>query len=88
MEKRVHLAPRQIGTPMRVSTKFQTTSCQSTLLKTNPNKIKKVGDNATTTAPFAERTQLLELSALQLHTDREICNKTWTKQPTMLSTVL
>ena len=63
-------------------------SCQSTLLKTSPNKIKKAGDNATAATPFAERTQLLELSALQLHTDRETCSKTWTKQPTMLSTVL
>ena len=58
------------------------------LLKTSPNKIKKAGDNATAAAPFAERTQLLELSALQLHTNRKTCSKTWTKQPTMLLTVL
>ena len=38
-------------------------------------QIKKAGDNATTAASFAERTQLLELSALQLHTDRETCSK-------------
>ena len=56
------------------------------LRKTSPNKIKKAGDNATAAAPFAERTQLLELSAL--HMDREIGSKTWTKQPTMLLTVL
>ena len=35
MEKRVHLAPRKIGTLMRVSTKFQTTSCQSQQDKEN-----------------------------------------------------
>ena len=87
-EKKAHSALRLIGTSTRLWTKFQTTSCQTTLLKMNPNKIKKAGDNATAAASFAERTQLLELSALQLHTDREICNKTWTKQPTMLSTVL
>jgi len=46
------------------------------LLKTSPNKIKKAGDNATAAAPLAERTQLLELSALQLHMDRGISNKT------------
>ena len=67
---------------------FQTTSCQSTLLKTNPNKIKKDGNNATAAVSFAERTQLLELSALQLHMDRETCSKAWTKRPTMLLTVL
>ena len=64
MEKRVHLAPRQIGTPMRVSTKFQTTSCQSMLRRTSPNKTKKTGDDATIAVPLAEGTQLPELSAL------------------------
>ena len=49
---------------------------------------KKAGDNATTAAPLAESTQLLELSVLRLRTDRKTCIKTWTKQPTMLSTVL
>ena len=76
MEKRVHLAPRQIGTPMRVSTKFQTTSYQSTLRKTSPNKTRKAGDNATTATPLTERTQLLELSALQLRMDRKTCGVT------------
>jgi len=84
----VHLAPRQIGTPMRVSTKFQTTSCQSTLRRTSPNKTRKTGDNATVTVPLAEGTQLLELSAFQFSTDRETCDKTWMKQTTMHSTVL
>ena len=84
----MHLALGLINTPTRVWTKFQTMSCQSTLRKTSPNEIGKAGDNATAAAPLAERTQLLELSALQLHTDRETFSKTWTKQPTMLLTVL
>jgi hypothetical protein len=87
-EKKAHSALRLIGTSTRLWTKFQTTSCQTTLLKMNPNKIKKAGDNATAAASFAKRTQLLELNALQLHTDRETCSKAWTKRPTMLSIVL
>jgi hypothetical protein len=35
--------------------------------------------------PFAERTQLLELSVLQCHTDHVTCNEILMKQPTMLS---
>jgi hypothetical protein len=54
----------------------------------NPNKTRKAGGNATTAVLLVEGTQLLELSAFWLHTDREIYNKTWTKQPTMFSTVL
>ena len=84
---KVHLALRLIGTPTSVWIKFQTTSCQSTLRRTSPNKTKKIGDDATVAAvPLAEGTQLLELSAL--HTDRETGSKTWTKQPIMLLTVL
>ena len=44
--------------------------------KTNPSKIEKAGDNKTAAALLAEKTQLLELSALQLHMDRGISNKT------------
>ena len=88
MEMKVHLALRLIGTPTSVWIKFQTTSCQSTLRKTSPNKTRKAGDNATAAAPFAEGTKLLELSALRLHMDRETCSKTWTKQPTIFLTVL
>ena len=88
MEKRVHLAPRQIGTPMIVSTKFQMTSCQSMLRRTSPNKTKKTGDDATVAMLLAEGTQLLELSALQFSTDRETCDRTWMKHTTMHSTVL
>ena len=87
MEMKVHLALRLIGTPTRVQIKFQTTSYQSTLRKMSPNKTRKAGNNATAAAPLAERTQLLELSVLQLCTDRETCSKTWTKQPTMFLTV-
>ena len=64
MEKRVHLAPRQTGMPTRGSTKFQTTSCQSTLRRTSPNKTKKTGDDTIIAVPLAEGTQLPELSAL------------------------
>jgi hypothetical protein len=88
MEKRLHLAPRQIGTPMRVSTKFQMMSCQSTLRRTSLNKTKKIGDDATVTVPLTEGTQLLELSALKFSTDRETYDRTWMKQMTMHSTVL
>ena len=49
---------------------------QSTLCKMNPNKTKKAGDNATAAAPLAERTRLLELNALQLHTDHKTCDET------------
>ena len=58
------------------------------LRKTSPNKTRKAGDNATATVPLAEKTRLLELSALRLCTDHETCSKTWTKQPTMFLTVL
>ena len=51
-------------------------SYQLLLRKMNPNKIEKAGDNATAAALLAEKTRLLELSVLQLHTDRETCNKT------------
>ena len=44
--------------------------------KMNPSKIEKAGDNATAAVLLAEKMRLLELSALQLHMDREICNKT------------
>ena len=63
-------------------------SYRPTLRKTSPNKTRKASDNAIAVVPLAERTRLLELSALRLHTDRETCSKTWTKQPTMLSIVL
>ena len=58
------------------------------LRKTSPNKTRKAGDNATAAVPLAEKMRLLELSVLQLPTDRETCSKTWTKQPTMFLTVL
>ena len=58
------------------------------LRKTSPKKTGNAGDDATAAAPLVERTQLLELSALQLHTDCETCSKAWTKRPTMLSIVL
>ena len=51
-------------------------SYQSTRHKMNPNKIEKASDNETAAALLAEKMQLLELSALQLHMDRDICNKT------------
>jgi hypothetical protein len=54
----------------------------------SPKKTRKAGDDATAAAALAERAQPLELSALQLRMDRETSSKTWTKQPTMLSTVL
>ena len=57
MEKRVHLALRPTDTPTSVWTKFQTTSCQSTLRKTNPNKTRKAGDVATAAVPLAKGTQ-------------------------------
>ena len=63
-------------------------SGQSTLRKMSPNKARKAGDDATAAAPLTERTRPLVLSALQLRTDHETYSKTWTKQPTMLSTVL
>jgi len=62
--------------PTKTWTKYQTMSYQSTRHKMNPNKIEKADDNATAAALLAEKTRLLELSALQLQTDREICNKT------------
>ena len=49
---------------------------QSTLRKMNPNKTRKASDNATTAVPLAERTRLLELSALQLRMDCETCGVT------------
>ena len=51
-------------------------SYQSTRRKMNPNKIEKAGDNATAAMLLAEKTRLLELSALQFHMERETCNKT------------
>ena len=51
-------------------------SYQSTLRKMNPNKTEKAVDNATTAAPPAERTRLLELNTFQLHADRETCDQT------------
>ena len=42
----------------------------------NPSKIEKAGDNVTAAALLVEKTRLLELSALQLHKDRETYNKT------------
>ena len=51
-------------------------SYRSTLHKMNPNKTGKVGDDVTTAALFAERTRLLELSALQLRMDRKTCGVT------------
>ena len=63
-------------------------SYQSTHRKMNPNKIEKAGDDATAAELLAEKMRLLELSALLLHMNHEICNKTWMKQPTMHSTVL
>ena len=84
----MHLAPRQIGTPTRVSTKFQMTSFQSTLRKTSPNKTRKTSDDATVAVPLAEETQLLELSALRFSLDREFYGRIWMKQLTMFLTVL
>ena len=75
-EKKVHSVLRMINTPMRIWTKYQMMSYQSTRRKMNPSKIEKAGDNATAAALLAEKTRLLELSAFQLHMDREICNKT------------
>ena len=65
-----------INTPMKTWTKYQTMSYQSTRCKMNPSKIEKAGDNAIAAMLLAEKMRLLELSALQLHMDREICNKT------------
>jgi len=85
---RLRLALKLIGSPTRAQVKSQTTNCQSTLRKTNHNKTKKADDNVTAAVPFAEGTQLLELSALQFSMDRKICSKTWMKQAIMFSTVL
>ena len=74
--------------PMKTWTKYQTMSYQSAHRKMNPSKIEKAGDNATAAALLAEKTRLLELSALRLRTDRETCSKTRTKQPAMFLTVL
>ena len=62
--------------PTKTWTKYQTMSYQSTCRKMNPSKIEKAGDNATATVLLAEKTRLLELSALQLHKDRKTYNKT------------
>ena len=86
--KKEHLALGLTNTPTRVWTKYQTMSCQSTLRNTSPNKTGKTGDNATTAAPLVERTRLLGLNALHLCADHGTCDRTWTKQPTKLSTVL
>ena len=85
---KVCLVLRLTSMPMNSRTKYQTMNCQSTLRKMNPNKTRKAGDDATAAVPLAERTQPLELSVLQLRTDRETCSKTWTKRPTMFLTVL
>ena len=52
------------------------TSYRSTLRRMNPNKTRKVGDNATAAVPLAERTRLLGLNALQLRMDNETCDRT------------
>ena len=88
MEKKVHWARRLIGMPTKVWIKFQTTSCQLTLRKTIPNKTRKAGDIVTAAAPLAERMRPPGLNALQLRTDREICDRTWMKQTTMHLIVL
>ena len=62
--------------PIKTWTKYQTMSYQSTRRKMNPSKIEKAGDNATAAALLAEKTRLLELSALQFHMEHETCNKT------------
>ena len=48
----------------------------SMLSKMNPSWIKKVGDDATTVVPLAEKMQQLELNTLQLRTDNETCDET------------
>jgi len=64
MEMKVRSVLRLINTPMKTMTKYRTMSYQSTLRKMNPNKIEKAGDNATAAVLLAEKTRLLELSAL------------------------
>ena len=76
MEKKVHSVLGLINMPMKTWIKYQTMSYQSTLRKMNPNKTEKAVDNATTAAPPAERTRLLELNTFQLHADRETCDQT------------
>ena len=51
------------------------TSYRSTLRRMNPNKTRKVGDDVTAAVPLAERMRLLELNALWLHMDHEICEE-------------
>ena len=63
-------------------------SYQSTPRKTNPSKTEKAGDNATAATPLAKRMRLLGLNALQPGTDSKTCDRTQTKQQTMLLTVL
>ena len=58
------------------------------LRKMNPNMTEKVGDDETAAVPLVERTRLLGLNALHLCADRGACDRTWTKQPTMLSTII
>ena len=73
---KVLLVLRLTSMPMNSQTKYQMMNCQSTLRKMNPNKTKKVGNNATAVVPLAERTRLLELNTFQLHADRETCDQT------------
>jgi len=75
-EKGLYLVLGLTSVPTKTGTKYQTMSYQSMHRKMNPSKLEKAGDNATAAALLAEKTRLLELSALRLHMDREICNKT------------